>query len=155
MTAPWLSGLRCAACLALVLGAIAADDPIVGEWLTSDGSARVRVAADGAAFNGELAWLQSPLGDDGQPRRDEKNPDEAKRGQAVLGLRIVSGLRRDGDGYEEGTVYDAKSGKTYRCKASLSDAGQKLKLRGFVGVSLFGRTEVWTRVEPEAAPPAP
>ncbi len=147
--------IRLLGLMAFIAVAAAVDDPIVGEWLTSDGSARVRMAADGATFHGELVWLQSPNGADGKPRHDEKNPDETKRAQPVLGLRIVDGLKRDGDDYDDGTVYDAKSGKSYRCNASVVDGGQKLKLRGYIGVSLFGRTEVWTRVTPEAIAPTP
>ena len=61
-----------------------------------------------------------------------------------MGLQILSGFRYAGDGtWEAGKIYDPKNGKTYSCKMRLD--GENLKIRGFIGISLFGRTTVWSR----------
>lgn len=77
--------------------------------------------------------------------RDENNPDVALRGRSLCGLEIGRGFKRDdGTHASGGTLYDPKSGQTY--KGTMVATGDSLKLRGFIGVSLFGRTEVWRRV---------
>ena len=76
---------------------------------------------------------------------DTNNPDEAKRGQPIIGLNLVNGFVYKGKGkWADGTIYDPDNGKTYSCKMTLKDANT-LKVRGFIGVSLIGRTQVWTR----------
>ena len=157
--------------LLLVLAAtlrLAAADAACGDWLTGDGKARVRIApsADGKTDVGTIVWLREPNGDDGLPRRDVNTPEAERRGRPVLGLAIVTGLEHDdGKTWTGGRIYDPVSGKTYRCKATLAKDGKTLKLRGYIGISLLGRTDVWTRVPPaadqaapatpEATPPAP
>jgi len=72
---------------------------------------------------------------------------EGKRhNQPIEGMVIMWGLHKDGDEWKGGHVLDPKSGKTYKVKLHLIDHGKKLKLRGYVGISLFGRTQVWRRV---------
>jgi uncharacterized protein (DUF2147 family) len=78
---------------------------------------------------------------------DKNNPDQAKQGQPVLGLEILNGFGFDKDEWNEGHIYDPESGKTYSCTLSLKDA-HTLKVRGYVGISMFGRTEIWTWVSP-------
>ncbi len=77
---------------------------------------------------------------------DMNNPDQALQTRPELGLELLKDFTFDGDDvYEDGTIYDPKSGKTYSCKMTIN--GNSLKIRGYVGISLFGRTEVWTRVK--------
>ncbi|MGC4020942.1 MAG: DUF2147 domain-containing protein [Cyclobacteriaceae bacterium] len=77
---------------------------------------------------------------------DEKNPDPALRTREVIGLVILKDFEADKEGkvWENGTIYDPREGKTYSCKMTLKDANN-LSIRGYVGVSLFGRTETYTR----------
>lgn len=66
--------------------------------------------------------------------------------KSLKGLRIVSGLKNaGGTSYEDGTILDPQSGKTYRLKGQLTDGGQKLELRGFIGVAVLGRNQTWLR----------
>jgi uncharacterized protein (DUF2147 family) len=144
--------------LLLVALALAADaaDPLAGDWVTGDGKAHVRLAlaGDGKTETGTIVWLQSPNDDSGKPRQDEHNPDAAQRTRPVMGLTILTGLGPEGDGaWDDGRIYDPMSGKTYRCKATLAEDGKTLRFRGYVGISLLGRSETWTRVQPAAAPP--
>ncbi len=62
----------------------------------------------------------------------------------------MSGLKKDGDEYNGGDILDPNNGKVYRSKMTLTDGGAKLKVRGYIGMPMLGRTQVWVR-EPEAA----
>ena len=72
---------------------------------------------------------------------DLHNPNPSLRGRPLCGLNIGTGFTRSAPG----KLYDPTSGKTY--KGSMTLDGARLKLRGYVGISLFGRSETWTRVE--------
>ncbi len=130
----------------------AAPQDIRGVWLTEDGDAHIEIAAcGGEELCGRIVWLPDPYDDTGELERDTHNPDPSLRGQTILGLRILRGLSRrpdDGGRWRNGRIYDPKSGRTYRCHLSMKSPDQ-LKMRGYLGISLLGRTTIWTRV-PEA-----
>lgn len=118
----------------------AAADPIEGVWVTSDGEGWVEIQKVDKTLEGTI--IGGPSDDD---RRDENNPDPALRNQRLTGLKILKGFEADGDGkWTGGTIYDPDNGKTYRCNLQLENK-DRLKVRGYLGVSLFGRTEIWTR----------
>ncbi|WP_174875919.1 DUF2147 domain-containing protein [Vogesella oryzae] len=71
--------------------------------------------------------------------------DGALKGKPIVGLTIITGLKKDGEAWENGKILDPKSGKVYSAKAKLVDGGKKLEVRGFLGFSLLGRTQVWER----------
>lgn len=75
----------------------------------------------------------------------DKCPD-ADKDKPMTGLVIIKGLKKDGDEYTDGKILDPASGKLYKCTVSL-DGADKLKVRGYVGISAFGRTQSWTRVK--------
>ncbi len=120
-------------------------DDIVGVWLTAGKEqAKVQIYKSGDRYYGKIIWLKNPV-ENGQPRTDAKNPDKAKRNNPIIGLAILSGFKFDGDDeWKSGDIYDPESGKTYSSYMTLKNANT-LKLRGYVGISLFGRTETWTR----------
>jgi uncharacterized protein (DUF2147 family) len=121
-------------------------DAVLGKWLNPSGEGQVEIYKKGDKFFGKLAWIKFPNDANGKPKTDIKNPDASLRTRPELGLELLKNFTFDGDNvYEGGTIYDPKSGKTYSCKMTLS--GKKLKIRGYVGISLFGRSEEWTRVE--------
>ena len=79
------------------------------------------------------------------PNLDNNNPDKTKINNPVIGLLILTGFKFNGDDkWEGGKIYDPESGKTYSSNLTLQDKNT-LKVRGYVGISLFGRTEVWSR----------
>ena len=85
-----------------------------------------------------------PKNDDGTDKVDKENPDEARRNDPIIGLNLVKGFTYKGSNkWAGGTIYDPNNGKTYKCKIKLE--GNQLKVRGFIGVSLLGRTAVWVR----------
>lgn len=121
-------------------------DAIIGKWLNPSGEGQVEIYKKGDKYFGKLAWIKFPNDANGKPKTDVKNPDGALRNRPELGLELLKNFTFDGENvYENGTIYDPKSGKTYSCKMTLD--GKKLKIRGYIGISLFGRSEVWSRVE--------
>ena len=70
----------------------------------------------------------------------------AEKNKPILGMVIISGLKKDGSEYSGGTILDPTNGKKYKCYIAL-DSADKLKLRGYVGISIMGRTQYWTRVK--------
>jgi uncharacterized protein (DUF2147 family) len=81
----------------------------------------------------------------------DKCTDERK-GQKIIGMTIAKNLKaKEGDNpnreYKGGEILDPENGKTYKCKMKLSEDGNKLEVRGFVGFSLLGRSQIWTREE--------
>ena len=74
----------------------------------------------------------------------DKCSDERK-GQPVTGMVLVRRMKKDGDEYTGGDILDPKNGSVYRCKMRLVDRGRKLSVRGYLGFSLFGRSQTWIR----------
>jgi uncharacterized protein (DUF2147 family) len=67
------------------------------------------------------------------------------KNKSILGLIVIKGLTKDGSEYNSGEILDPKNGKLYKCALSL-DSKDKLKIRGYIGFSLLGRTQYWYRV---------
>lgn len=75
------------------------------------------------------------------------NPDPKLRNREVVGLVMLNDFVFDGNKtWNDGTIYDPREGKTYSCKITLKDKNT-INVRGYVGISMFGRTEVWTRIK--------
>lgn len=128
----------------LPLSAASTMAGIEGRWLSGDGDGWIEVTIEGDRLVGRIAGSPNDR-PGGAPRYDELNPDPALRGRPLKGLTIMSGFRYDKDGrWVDGRIYDPNSGNTYKGTIRQVDANT-LKLRGYVGISLFGRTETWTR----------
>lgn len=122
-----------------------AQDQIERQWYNEERTAKIQVyKAKDNKFYGKIVWLKEPL-KNGKPKTDENNPAAAKRSQPILGMIILKSFIKDGDEYEDGTIYDPKNGKTYSCKIKYK--GDKLDVRGYVGISLIGRTTTWTKAD--------
>jgi uncharacterized protein (DUF2147 family) len=124
---------------------IADDMPLIeGTWLSGDGDGWIEITLAGDGLSGVIKG--SPNDDEERPDKDEKNPDAALRERPLTGLELFGDFSYDGDGrWSGGTIYDPNSGKTYRCIITWVDA-DTLKVRGYIGVPMLGRTETWTRV---------
>ena len=142
-----------------VVPALAGDgDAILGLWATdpegSGGQAHIEITKVDGKYAGEIVWLEEPLyleddtdGEYGEPKVDTNNPDPALQSRPIMGLQLMHGFIYDGKGtWKKGTIYDPDNGKTYKCKLRLGDGGE-LRVRGYIGFSLIGRTSEWTRVE--------
>jgi uncharacterized protein (DUF2147 family) len=121
-------------------------DAIVGVWKTGEGNAMVRIYKNGDKYQGKVVWLKEPIDTEtGKPKLDKNHPDESVRSRPVLGLVNIWGFVYKGDKvWDEGNIYDPKNGNTYSCTIKLESANT-LEVRGFIGVSLIGRTDTWTR----------
>jgi uncharacterized protein (DUF2147 family) len=142
---------------ATVLTAAAPPPPNAaeGRWLTEkqDGIVEVFRCA-GTALCGRLAWLRLPP-DAGNPEgTDDRNPSPALRTRPLCGLLMMGGFTPDGPGaWHDGWVYDPASGKTYNATMAVEPDG-RLELRGYVGIPLFGESQLWTRFT-GPTPPCP
>ena len=122
--------------------AVTAKD-IVGSWWTPRNESRIEFFEKGGKYFGRIAWMLPA----GENLLDNNNPDPSKRSQRRWGLVIFQNFKFDGeDEWVDGTVYNPDDGRTYSAKMSMArDAKNRLRVRGFFGISLLGRTEVFVR----------
>lgn len=141
----WIYGLIVGAILFSGVNGYAQNaDSITGEWYTEGERSLVEIFRCGDLFCGKIIWLKNPKDDLGNDKVDTNNPDEALKSRPLLGLQILRDFRFAGaNEWKEGKIYDPKNGKTYSCKMTLE--GNTLKVRGFIGISLLGRTTAWTK----------
>ena len=119
---------------------------IEGRWLTQNRDGWIQITIQGDLLEGSIAGSPN---DDEEREFDDRNPDPALRSRRLKGLTIMTGFQSGGDGrWTGGRIYDPNTGKTYKGTVTRLDANT-LKIRGFIGVSLFGRSETWTRDDPE------
>lgn len=126
-------------CLALPLSASAAGG-VDGLWLDQDKSGYIEIAKEGEFWQGRIAGSV-----EGEVLKDVKNPDPAERGRSLLGQRLLKDLVDGGDGQLRGFLYNPRDGKTYSVHISLNE-DDTLRVHGYIGISLFGLTQKWTRV---------
>jgi uncharacterized protein (DUF2147 family) len=135
----------------LAMPAFAAEPSPLGTWKTIDddtheAKALVEITEQDGVISGHIVKLfrhpneiQDPI----------CKPCEGERhDQRVIGMTILWNLRRDGDEWVGGEILDPEEGKIYRCKLHPIEGGARLEVRGFIGISLLGRTQVWERVGP-------
>lgn len=122
-------------------------DAVLGMWQSEHGSARIRISKGGENYNGRIVWLKDGQDESGKPKTDKNNPSEALKSKPIIGMEALSDFIYKGDGvWDGGTVYDPRTGKTYDCKLSMGPDG-KLEVRAFMGISLIGKTQTWSRVK--------
>ncbi|MFZ9504862.1 MAG: DUF2147 domain-containing protein [Cyclobacteriaceae bacterium] len=125
----------------------AEGDLILGVWESGSGKARVKIDKQGDKYVGRIVWLREPNNEEGKPKVDKNNPDEKLRSTPLLGYRMLKDFIYTGEkNWEEGTIYDPENGSTYSCEITMTDENT-LDVRGFIGLSVFGRTDVWKRVQ--------
>jgi len=113
------------------------SDKVVGVYWSPKKDAKISIYKKGNAYYGKSIWVANP-------RKDAKNPDQRLQSRELLGIELLSGFIYDDGSYINGTIYDPESGNTYKCKMSIE--GNQLKVRGYIGISLFGRTELFERI---------
>jgi uncharacterized protein (DUF2147 family) len=134
--------------LAGAVTAMAQADSPIGTWQTIDDhtgqpKALVQITQDSnGALDGKVI---KGLGPNDQPDRRCTECTDARKDQLILGMTIINDLKKDGDGWDGGQILDPENGKVYKCKMHLEDGGQKLVVRGYIGVSLLGRSQTWIR----------
>jgi uncharacterized protein (DUF2147 family) len=134
--------------LASAVTAMAQADSPIGTWQTIDDhtgqpKALVQITADsGGALDGKVI---KGLGPNDQPDRRCTECTDARKDQLILGMTIINDMKKTDDGWDGGQILDPENGKVYKCKMHLEDGGQKLVVRGYIGVSLLGRSQTWIR----------
>lgn len=114
---------------------------VVGNYLVPSKDGAIQIYEKSGKYYGKIILNKDPN------KLDVNNPDIAKQSRKTLGADILNDFTFDGDDtWENGTIYDPKNGKTYSCKITRNQNGD-LNIRGFVGVSLLGRTEVFTKLK--------
>ena len=133
---------------------LASGDKIMGSWVTPDDKAVVEIYQQDGKYFGKFMSLKEPLypvgdksGLDGQVKVDRNNPDATKHTQPIIGLVMLNGMEYAGQKkgkhqWKGGTIYDPGNGKAYKCTIKLNADGT-LDLRGYIGISLFGRSQTW------------
>ena len=127
----------------------AADTP-VGLWKNIDDEtgkpkALIRITENEGAFQGQIEKLYREPNEDQNPKCDKC--EGARKDQPIVGMVILSGLKKEGEEFNGGEIIDPKNGKVYKAKMHLTDAGKKLNVRGYVGMPMLGRSQVWVRQE--------
>lgn len=132
----------------LLLSAQADADRLLGVWEPSNGKARVKIEKIGPKYYGKIVWLKEPVDPKTkQPKTDKNNPDESLRSVPLKGYRLLKDFSYAGNNsWSEGTIYDPENGSTYSCTISMKDPNT-LDIRGYIGISTFGRTDVWKRLQ--------
>ena len=129
-------------------------DDVLGVWFNEEKTSKVLIFKEGTKYFAKIAWLKEPISTKtGKPRVDDLNPDEKMHNVPMMGLVIMKNFVFDGKNeWESGTIYDPKNGKTYKCYMKFDSPG-KLKIRGYIGVSILGRSTYWTKtVLPQSQP---
>ena len=122
-------------------------DGVVAKWLNASGDGQIMIYKKGDKYVGRLVWLKEPYDEDGKPKKDSKNPNATLKSRPLLGTEILKDFVYLGDGiWDQGFIYDPKTGKTYSSKMTMIN-NNRLSIRGYVGISLLGRTEIWQRVQ--------
>lgn len=130
----------------LIAGPAMAEGTPVGVWRTYDdkdgqASSLIQIYEIDGSFEGRVIKLLPRPGHDADARCGRC--EGADKDKPITGMRILWGMQADGDEYTGGRIFDPESGNTYRCKMKVSN--DKLLVRGFLGVSVFGRTQTWIR----------
>ncbi len=117
------------------------SDLILGTYMTENNRSMVEITKKETKYFGKIIWMRE------SEKLDDKNPNEALRKEKILGQEILKNFIFNGiDVWHLGTIYDPKNGKTYSCKIT-KDEKENLNVRGFIGVSLIGRTTFWVKVK--------
>jgi uncharacterized protein (DUF2147 family) len=122
-------------------------DDILGVWKNGTGKGHIQIYKQGTKYYGKIIWLKDGVDPKGQIKKDQKNPDPALRNRPIVGLTMLKNFYYDDDDSEwtDGRIYNPSDGKEYKAYIKMADRNT-LTVRGYVGISLFGKSDTWTRV---------
>jgi uncharacterized protein (DUF2147 family) len=128
----------------------AAEPSPIGLWKTIDdntGQPRglVRIREVNGQYEGKVEKIFPKPDEETNPKCEKC--EGSRHSQPVIGMTILWGLTKQGDEYQGGEILDPENGKVYRARMRFLDSGKKLDVRGFIGFSLFGRSQIWIREE--------
>lgn len=132
---------------ALLTTASFAQDIFQGTWYNEEKTSRIQFFKQGDKIFGKVVWLKEPNDKTGKPRTDAENPDAKLKSRPLMGLVFLKNFKQtDAKTWEDGEIYDPKNGKTYSCKITMASPKQ-LDVRGYIGISLIGRTSKFTKAD--------
>jgi len=119
-------------------------DRIIGEWINEEKDTRIEIYKEGEEYFGRLLWSEDLYEADGKTsRKDVRNTNEKLRGRNLLHVNLLNNFVFSEDLWDDGKMYDPKSGKTYHCLIRLRQ--EKMEVRSYVGFPLLGRSTYWDR----------
>jgi uncharacterized protein (DUF2147 family) len=154
-----LAGAAISISAAVIAGPAFDPSSAVGLWeqvdeKTGKPESWFKITERNGVYQGTIVKIFFKPGEDENFVCDKCEGDE--RGKPVLGLALIKGMQRSGNSYENGTIMDPRDGKVYRALMRLTEDGRKLEVRGYLGISLFGRSQTWNRLPDNALdPPKP
>jgi uncharacterized protein (DUF2147 family) len=110
---------------------------------TGKPKALIRITENNGVLTGQIEKLFRDANEDQNPKCDKC--EGARKDQPIVGMTILSNLKKDGDEYAGGEILDPNNGKVYKSKLHLTDGGKKLDVRGYIGVPMLGRSQTWVR----------
>lgn len=110
---------------------------------TGKPKALIRITESNGVLTGQIEKIFRDANEDQNPKCDKC--DGARKDQPIVGMTILSGLKKDGEEYAGGEILDPNNGKVYKSKLRLTDGGKKLNVRGYIGVPMLGRSQTWVR----------
>ena len=121
---------------------------ICGTWLEEKKQSHIEIyQREDNTYEGKIVWLAEPLNEKGAIKLDKENPDKSLRQRTIQNLIIIEQLEfTEKNQWSNGSIYDARSGKTYSLNAKL-EGQETLFMRGYLGFSLIGKTTRWTRIK--------
>ena len=132
------------------IGAWAQEASPVGLWKNIDDEtgkpkALIRITESNGEIKGKIEKLFRAANEEQSPKCDKC--EDARKDQPIIGMTILTGMKHDGSAYTGGQILDPNNGKVYKSKMILAEGGKKLNVRGYIGMPLLGRTQVWVREE--------
>ena len=128
--------------------AFAQSNSPAGLWKNIDDEtgkpkALIRITENNGVLTGQIEKLFRDANEDQNPKCEKCS--DARKDQPIIGMTILSNLKKDGDEYNGGEILDPNNGKVYKSKLHLADGGKKLSVRGYIGVPMLGRSQTWVR----------
>jgi len=122
-------------------------DSIIGVWKNGTGKGHIQIYKHNNKYHGKIIWLKEAIdAQTGKPKVDRKNADPAQRNKPLIGLVMLKDFVYEDGEWKDGRIYNPSDGKEYRAYMKMED-NKTLTVRGYVGISLLGKTDVWTRVK--------
>jgi uncharacterized protein (DUF2147 family) len=153
-----LAGAAISISAAVIAGPAFDPSSAVGLWEQVDETSGkpeswFKITERNGVYTGNIVKIFFKPGDDENWVCEKCEGDE--QGKPVLGLTLIKGMQRNGLSYENGTIMDPRDGSVYRALMKLTPDGQKLEVRGYLGIALFGRSQIWNRLPDNAMAPPP
>ena len=132
----------------VTLSSLTQKQPIkpLGTWTNAEKEAKFEIFECGKKLCGKIIWLKDP-NLDGKPKLDINNPEASLKNRPLLGMVFMKDFEyKEENKWDNGTIYDPKNGKTYSCYMKVLDK-DKMEVKGYIGISLIGRSQIWTRTK--------